>query len=215
MTDLKTDAEKAEEIKQWWKENGTSVILGVALAIGSVFGWQQWQAYQFRQAEQASALFSQALHQNDKTPLETLKKDFSSSSYASFAALNTAKQASLTDNPQQAKEELEWVIEHSDDTLLKQLATLRLARINISTGDIETALSSLSGSFSSAYSPLVAELKGDAFLAQHKPAEASKAYHKAIQLSAGNPPQYLQLKLDNISSASHSSSSDSAGNEGA
>ena len=28
MTDFKTDEEKAEELKAWWKDNGTSVMAG-------------------------------------------------------------------------------------------------------------------------------------------------------------------------------------------
>ena len=48
--DLKTDDEKAEELKAWWKENGTSVIAGVALTIGGMFGYQQWQQYKLDQS---------------------------------------------------------------------------------------------------------------------------------------------------------------------
>jgi len=32
--ELKSDEEKAEELKAWWKQNGTSVIAGIALTIG-------------------------------------------------------------------------------------------------------------------------------------------------------------------------------------
>ena len=43
MTDFKTDEEKAEELKAWWKENGTSVMAGIALAVAALFGWEYWK----------------------------------------------------------------------------------------------------------------------------------------------------------------------------
>ncbi len=199
MTDLKTDAEKAEEIKQWWKENGTSVIAGVALAIGSVFGWQQWQAHKLKQAEKASALFAkQRSTPSSPETTSTLKTEFAGSPYAALAALSTAKAAAVSSDEQQAKNELKWTIQHSKDALLKQVATLRLIRLTINTQDFASAQSYLKESFNPAFSALVQELKGDLLLAQNQPQEAAKAYRQAIQLSGSNPPQYLQMKLDNL-----------------
>ncbi len=215
MTDLKTDAEKAEDIKRWWKENGTSVMLGVALAIGSVFGWQQWQAYKRTQTEKASSLFATQLKRSNTTTASTLKSKFSSSAYASLAALHTAKQASLENNTKKAQSELKWVISHTDDELLKQLATLRLARLTIHTGDLDTAQSYLSDTFAPAYSSLLEELKGDLLLVQKKPAEAAKAYRQAIQLSGSTPPRYLQMKLDNLSNVTTTTNDKATNNTGA
>ena len=53
--ELKTDEERAEELKAWWRSNGTSVLAGIAIAIGGVFGWQQWQNYQQNESEAGSA----------------------------------------------------------------------------------------------------------------------------------------------------------------
>ena len=200
MTDLKTDAEKAEEIKQWWKENGTSVITGVAIAIAGVFGWQQWQAHKITQTEEASALFSQLNTEDKKTDPATLAqlKTDSASPYASLGALYAAKQASNQGNEDQAKTELQWTIDNTSDALIKQVAQLQLARLEISTKSYDNANKLLNSTFDKAYFSLVNELKGDVFRAQNKMDDAVKAYNEAIQLSEGNPPRYLQMKLDNI-----------------
>jgi len=201
MTDLKTDAEKAEEIKQWWKENGTSVITGVAIAIAGVFGWQQWQAHKVTQTEEASALFSQFNKEDKKAnpaALAQLKADAASSPYASLGALYAAKQASSQGKDDQAKTELQWTIDNTSDSLIKQVAQLQLARLEISTKNYDNADALLNKPFDEAYSSLVKELKGDVFRAQNKLDDAVKAYNEALQLSKGNPPRYLQMKLDSI-----------------
>ncbi len=200
MTDLKTDAEKAEDIKQWWKENGTSVAAGVAIAIAGVFGWQQWQAHSVTQTEEASALFSQLNTENkkiDPAKLAQLKED-SASPYASLGALYAAKQASNQGNEDQAKTELQWAIDNTSDALIKQVAQLQLVRLEISAKSYDNANAILNNTFDKAYSSLVNELKGDVFRAQNKIDDAVKAYNEAIQLSEGNPPRYLQMKLDSI-----------------
>ena len=42
MAELRTEEEQLEAIKRWWKENGTSLIAGVAIAAAGVFGWNAW-----------------------------------------------------------------------------------------------------------------------------------------------------------------------------
>ena len=197
MTDLKTDQEKAEDLKRWWKENGTSVMLGVALAIGSVVGWQQWQAHQLAEAEEASSLFATQQKQADPATLAELKQK-TSSPYASLAALNAAKQDVEADKEDQAKAELQWTIDNTSDDLIKQVASLQLARLQISTKDFAAAKSLLNQSYSPAYSSLINELKGDLYLAQDQISDAASAYQQAIQSSTGNAPRYLQMKLDSL-----------------
>jgi len=196
MTDLKTDQEKAEDLKKWWKENGTSVLTGVALAIASVFGWQQWQAHQLSEAEEASSLYASQQQQADPAILSQLKAK--SSPYASLAALNAAKQAATEGQEDQAKTELQWTIDNTPDELIKQVASIQLIRLQISTKDFDAATSLINQTYSPAYSSLIEELKGDMHLAQDQTNEAATAYQQAIQLSDGNAPRYLQMKLDNL-----------------
>ena len=201
MTDLKTDAEKAEEIKQWWKENGASVVTGVAIAIAGVFGWQQWKAHKLTQTEQASAQYSHITKANklaDPATLAELKMNASSTPYASLAALHAAKQASTQGREDQAKSELQWTIDNTSDSLIKQIARLQLARLEISSKNFDSASSILNNTFDKAYSSLVKELEGDLFREQDKTDDAVKAYKDAMQLSEGKAPWYLQLKLDSI-----------------
>jgi predicted negative regulator of RcsB-dependent stress response len=202
MTELKTDQEKAEEIKKWWKENGTSVMAGVALAIAGIFGWQQWKSHQTSSSEEASALYTKISKNVDAEALSTLKRDHSSTPYATLAALATAKHAAAKDDDALAITELSWVVNNTADQNLKEIAQIRLIRLHLSLKQPEKAAAQLANTFSKAYTSLIDELKGDLLALQNKPKEAAKAYQKAI-LSNSNvpnatPPRYLKMKLDNL-----------------
>ena len=41
-----SDEEKGEEIKQWWRDNGTSVVMGLVFAVAVFMGGRYWQANQ-------------------------------------------------------------------------------------------------------------------------------------------------------------------------
>jgi len=43
MAELRTDEEQVEAIKQWWKNNGSSLLIGIGAALAIAFGWQAWQ----------------------------------------------------------------------------------------------------------------------------------------------------------------------------
>ena len=199
MTDLKTDQEKAEEIKLWWKENGTSVIAGVAIAIAAVFGWQQWQKSQNSKIEQASSLFSQTQKNNDEKALITMKNEYGSTPYASLASLAAAKHAAEQGNNDLAISELSWVIDNTSDNNIKEVATIRLIRVQISAKQYDKAEQQLKQAYSTAYTSLIDELKGDLYNAQNKTKEATEAYQRALLNSDRNPPRYLQMKLDHLS----------------
>ena len=36
------EEEQIEAIRNWWKENGRSVIAGAVLGLAAIFGWQGW-----------------------------------------------------------------------------------------------------------------------------------------------------------------------------
>ena len=199
MTGLKTDEEKAEEIKEWWKENGTSVLTGVALAIAGVFGWQQWQAYQVTQAEEASALFSQLKEGKviDKTStIEKLVNDYATTPYATFALLEKAKVAKDNKTAISALREAA----HSEQINLSRIAKLRLIRTLIADGQLDEASTLLKVSLPSAYTSLIEELKGDLHLAKKEFDQARQSYDRAILTAGRDSIKFLKMKRNNLGS---------------
>lgn len=196
--ELKSDEERAEELKAWWRENGVSVAAGVAIAVAGVVGWQQWQQYQIRQAETASALFQQAqATETDKVAaLQKVSEEYDSTPYGSLAALSAAAETSQS-NPAQAIESLKKAVDGKDPNLAT-IAKLRLARVYIAEGKLSDAETLLDTNLAVAYTSLVEELKGDLYVAKKDLDKARAAYDKAILSAGSNSVQYLKMKRDNL-----------------
>lgn len=204
MSDYKTDDEKVEELKAWWKENGTSVVAGVALAIAGLFGWQYWKDYQETNAAEASALYAQASKASEtsleqaQTDIKTLQGDYASTPYAAIASLKLAQQYAEKGEYEPAVTALQWVIDNSKEADFKHLANIRLARTLLAMQKTDEALGLTNQSYPAAYQSLVDELKGDIYVAQNKTTEARAAYDKAMLGSAGGSTEFIKIKRDNL-----------------
>jgi len=199
MTDLKTDEEKAEELKQWWRDNGTSVLAGVALAIAGTFGWQQWQAHQKAQTETASQLLAQIKSgSGDKAKTtEKLISEYSSTPYAAFAALEKAKDAEEKGDNKASIEALK-IAADSKQVNVARIAKLRLIRSLIANGKLDEANTLLSEKLPSAYTSLHEELKGDLYFAKKEIDKARQSYDRAILSAGKDSVEYLKMKRSNL-----------------
>lgn len=197
--DLKSDEEKAEALKAWWRSNGTSVIAGVALTVGGMFGWNQWKEHKVTQSEGASKLFAQ-LDQEGTDSAEVLKKikdEYGSTSYASLAALNSAKTNCEAGNTDECIAQLKIASTSSQDSLAN-IAKLRLARTLVSSGKLDEAKSILAEKMPASYQSLISELNGDIHFAKKELKQAYEAYDKAILSSGGQNTQLLKMKRDDL-----------------
>jgi len=197
--DLKSDDEKAEELKAWWKENGTSVIAGVALTIGGMFGYQQWQQYKLDQSEGASRLYAKISKNNSDSAkaLEELNNEYSSTSYASLAALTSAKTSCEAGRTDDCIAQLKVASESSQDSIAS-IAKLRLVRTLINAGKLDEAQTLLSAKMPAAYASLVTELTGDVYYAKKEYGKAREAYDRAILSSGGQNIDILKMKRDDL-----------------
>ncbi len=204
MSDYKTDDEKVEELKAWWKENGTSVVVGVALSIVALFGWDYWKKSQEATAAEASALYAQT----SKTAqvdlikalpnVQKLQNDYASTPYAVTASLQAAQQHAEKGEYEPALKALQWVVDNSKEEGFTQLANIRLARVLLAMKKTDEALQIANKTYPVAYEALIAELKGDIYSAQNKPKEAREAYDKAISSTEGGSTELIQMKRDNL-----------------
>jgi predicted negative regulator of RcsB-dependent stress response len=205
-----SDEEKAEAIKQWWRENGRSVIAGIVLGGAAIFGFRYWMNYQQVQTEQASVMYQQATIQLSQSEREQAQKtvdqlmqDYGSTAYAVFAALEMAEKATAEGDNDTAVSHLNWVVDNASMASHQELARLRLAQLHVSAGELEQASALVEQAALSAYQSLFAELRGDIKLAQGDTAAAHSAYQQAmLTLAAGEPRQsLLQMKLDQVAVA--------------
>ncbi len=96
--ELLSDDERAEALREWWRDNWPWIIGGVVLGIALLVGWHYWGIHKQQQAEQAGALYREvqtALTVSDagkaQESLTRLTSDFDSSEYTQQARLIMAK----------------------------------------------------------------------------------------------------------------------------
>lgn len=201
-----TDEEKLTEVKKWWGENGGSIITGVVLGLAVLFGGKAWFAYQERNAETASNIYTTlmtALEGGDRQVVTEraamLISDYTGTPYATLAALALARITIEADELAAARSHLQWVIDNSDSEIMRNTARLRMARVMMAMDDFDAALALLDQAASgTAFDPLYTEIRGDIDAARGDRGAASKAYQAALDATASDSPgrHLLQLKYD-------------------
>lgn len=200
------EQEQLAQLKGWWKDNGTSVLVvlaAVAIALAGWLGWRNWQA---GQAQQAAALYDslqKALQSNDAKSVRdaggSLVEGFPRTLYASMGALASARFHIERGDLKSARAQLQWVVERSSSDELRDLARLRLAGVLLDEKAHDEALAQLEAKHAPAMAAQYAALKGDVLVAKGKAAEAKAAYRLALEKSderSGAFRASVQLRLD-------------------
>ncbi|MGE6661767.1 YfgM family protein [Pseudomonas sp. NPDC077408] len=204
-----TEEEQLAQIKEWWQRNGKPLLMGGALALVLVFGWQFWQKHQLNQAQSASTIYQQllnaALEEGKADTAEVsrlgnlLQKEFAGSHYAQYGSLFVAKVAVESGRLDEAATELQAVLDKPSDKTLEELARQRLARILAAQDKAEEGLALLEGDAVEAFAASREELRGDLLVKLERPDEAHAAYSKAKELLSQDAAiGGLQLKLDDL-----------------
>ncbi|MDZ7889857.1 MAG: tetratricopeptide repeat protein [Pseudomonas sp.] len=206
----RTEDEELAVIRDWWQRNGKPLLTGSALALVVVFGWQAWQKHQVAEAQGASVLYQQLLENSlvadGKADVGKvaelagkLKADYAGSQYAQYASLLLAKVAVEAGKLDDARAELQAVLDKPADATLGELARQRLARVLASQGKTEDALKLLAGDADQAFVAAREELKGDLLVKLERSDEALQAYEKAkAALTAEAAVGGLQIKIDDL-----------------
>ncbi len=205
MPAYETDNEQIELLKRWWENYGKWVIFAVVLGVALGFGWRYWQKQQIDQRQQASLLYQQLVQadiQKKNEPVLQLSTEISKryphSTYAVLANLMAAKTAVDQNNNDMAVQKLQWVIEHSKNASIRQIARLRKSRVLLAQNKPDEALKLLSTVDDKVFQPAVDEVMGDIYLAQGNYDKARQAYQSAQSSTLGDDP-LLAIKLSGLS----------------
>lgn len=202
-----TEQEQIQQLKNWLKQYGTTIIAGIIIALGLTSGWHYWQSYKDKKLTHASAVYDEMLALRAQgnssgaiVQAQKLMKNYLRTPYAQMAAFMLARDAILKKNYSEATTQLNWVIDHSKDNSMREIARLRIARILITEKKPQEALTSLSKVDDKNFIGLINEIKGDAYLAMNDQNAARKAYEQALKEipNAEITRPILQMKLDNL-----------------
>jgi len=203
-----SEEEQLEALKAWWKENGTSTIVGVVVGIALISGWNFWRAHQQEKAAQASVAYSQlvkAVEANNQKAIEQLGKqlhdEFGDSSYAAYDGLQQAKLKVQKGDLAGAKAILKEVAAQPNKEL-SHVARIRLVRLMLASGEYEQGLqliNEVDPAAKSGFSASYDELTGDLYVAMDRLDEARTAYQNALNSGAQSP--LLKIKIDDLTAA--------------
>ncbi|MCX7088329.1 MAG: tetratricopeptide repeat protein [Methylococcales bacterium] len=203
-----TEEEQVEAVKRWWKENSQSVIIGVIVGVGLIFGVNFWKSQQHEKMVQASLMYENLMTADTQGKADDVDKlaqslglQYGSTAYAGYAALFQAKAKVQQGDIPAAKAILEKTIATADDSL-KNVAKIRLINLMLATGEYEQGLKRISETDASSmqgFSSNYEELKGDLYVALNRIEEARTAYEAALREGGASP--LLQFKLDDITAS--------------
>ena len=206
MSDLYDTHEQGERVKNWLRENGSAIVMGLVLAFGLMFGFKQWQAWQTSERQQASAEYQVLAGLLEAENMdaavsnyEVLKAEYSKSAYASMAAMMMAKARLNAGQLDLAAKDFEYAMKHAQPEPVKIIARERLARLKLSQGDADAALKLLDGAPSTVgFEAQFAEIRGDIYLAKGETDLAVDSYQdslEALDEGVGNR-ELLKIKLE-------------------
>jgi predicted negative regulator of RcsB-dependent stress response len=202
------EQEQLAELKAFWKQYGSLIVLAVAAALAVFAGYRIWHWYQASQTTQASAVYGElqkAAVANDTKKVRdlagTLIEQYPRSVYAPLGAFISAKLHFGTGDLKTARAQLAWAAENARDPGVQALARLRLANVLLDEKDYDEAQKVLAIRPEPAFEALFEDVRGDVLAAQGKRTEAKAAYSAALaKLKPGDDAarDLIQLKLDGL-----------------
>ncbi|WP_243042933.1 YfgM family protein [Dyella sedimenti] len=200
--------EQSERVQQWLRQNGLSIVVGIAIGLVGIFGWQQWNKHKAEHQGDAANLYQQVqvAVASGKTEgadalIDQLTKDYTDTPYAMFAMSDRAARQVQAKQLDKALESLGWAEGHAGDPNLKALVQVRIARVLLAQGKAADALAALDRMPPKSYEGVAQELRGDVLVKLGRPDDARKAYEAAKAALGENAPHSVQMKIDDLAVA--------------
>lgn len=207
MTEYLTEQEQIQQLKNWVKQYGLTILTGIFIALIISSGWRYYQNYQNKILLHASHVYDEMLtlraqNNTDSANIqaEKLIDHYPKSPYAQMAAFMLSRDAVLKKDYSGAITQLQWIIDHSKNSGIKTIARIRMARIQIADKKPDAALKTLKKLSDKNFIGMIDEVRGDALLAMNDPTSARHAYQLALQElpNAEITRPLLEMKYDNL-----------------
>ena len=207
MDEYLSEQEQIQRLREWWSDNGWFIVGGVALGVGALVGWNQYQSYLSRQSEAAAVVYLELQDavedglEEDAISLSTrLSQEYPNTPYADQAGLALGRLFMEASEPAKAADALRGVMETTSDPELALIARLRLARVLAYLEQYDDALSLIDGIDAGRFRSRYSEVMGDIHVAQGNVQRARAAYGQALSdTEPGLVDRVLvQMKLDDL-----------------
>jgi len=198
------EEQEINQLKDWWKENGKTIIVAFILGVGGMFGWRYWQAHQAEKIAQASAQYDALIYsaqqdeQAKKANIEQFVQANSKTAYAVFALLDEAKKATEKQDFTAAEANLNQALTQSQDEVLTSIVALRLSAVQFQLGQLDNALTTLNQVKGESFNARKAILTGDIQVAKGDKVAAKNSFEQAQQSGSQLEQQMAKMKLNNL-----------------
>lgn len=210
INEYETEDQQIEALKKWWKENSSSLFIGVFVGVTALFGWRYYVDQSNLHAIDASNLYMQLMQKSMQNTVDeksidinnTLINEFSDTPYAALSSLALAKVEYKKYNLDGAVTQLKLAMKNASDNNIRNIASIRLISVYIEQEKYDEASALLNTSSDVAFDARYEELRGDLYRAQGDLDQARTAYDKAIHLNGISASQSLKLKRQNLGASS-------------
>ena len=205
--DDQEEYEQGEQVRVWLRNNGSSVIGGIAVGLALIAGWQWWQRKQDLHSQDAAAAYAtlaDAVRDNgDEKRIAalagSLRSDYGKTTYATLAAMRIAAHQMDRGDAKGALATLDaasGTAEPRLDTLLR----LRAARVLLALARPADALTRVQSVQDPDYASITGEIRGDAEHALGRIEAARQDYTDALNHMPADAPNrdVLEMKLADI-----------------
>jgi predicted negative regulator of RcsB-dependent stress response len=200
-----TEEQQVDAIKQWWKDNGNTLVIGAVVGLAGLWGWRFYNDSVIEGQEQASQAYSDMLvkfeaqgSDADTAQIQSFISENDSSNYAVLASLLLAKEAVNKKDFALAKTQLTQLQSQNSYAPLKPVINLRLARVEMELGQFDDALATLENVTEEGFYAKAEQVKGTIYLKQNDLDNARSAFQTAIDASNGRVDPILQLQFDDL-----------------
>lgn len=194
-------------LKNWWKQYGQALIVGVIIGLLLLAGGNYWRQYKIKRAETASLLYESLLTDLQQGKSDSvsaaatkLMQDYEATPYAGKSALLMARLRFDAKDVAGMRTHLEWAMKNATEVAVQHSARLRLGRLLLDQGETAAVLALVNIKDTNGFVSEYEELKADALLAQGDRDGARRAYQAAIENTprASSYLQALTMKRDNL-----------------
>ncbi|MDP8078589.1 YfgM family protein [Phocoenobacter skyensis] len=199
-----TEEQEFNNVKKWFKENGTPILVVICVISLSIFGWKFWQNHKLQATQQASATYQAIVESYVKDPetnqplVEKFISENKDTSYAVFSALELAKKQVEANEFTKAQTTLQNTLPSTEDATLQNIIRLRLAMVDYQLNQLDDALSLLSQVEGKAWNLRKQILTGDILVAKGDITAAKSAYQQAKENAPINMQSLIDMRINNL-----------------
>ncbi len=209
MTNYETEEEQLAALKDWWKQNGTAILVGISIGLAILFGWKAWQNHQKRITAEASIQYTlvlEALQDNNFPQVVSTANlvidNYAKSPYAALSSLAKAKAQVALEELDNATTSAEQAVSLAKTDDIKSVSQLRLAQLHLNKGSYDAGLDVLGAIKTAQFVPQADVIKGDIYLAKGDKDAAISAYKNALDAKGAELTERLRviarLKYENL-----------------